>query len=44
MCAGLSAQPMFGRTIWSDDIQARAIMDIIQEFKLKSVKARQLYM
>ena len=29
---------MFGRTVWSDDVLAETITDLIQHFKLSSVK------
>ena len=29
---------MFGRTVWSDDVLAETITDLIQYFKLSSVK------
>jgi hypothetical protein len=37
---GLSKLPMFARTVWSDEVQARAIIDILHEFKISSVKVR----
>ena len=38
VCSGLSDFSMFARTVWSDEIQARAIFDILKHFKLSSFK------